>query len=180
MLLAGVCCTQGRFRCELTELSTDLNNSISRARASDRLSYIGENESVIEVTEPQVWTIIGVMVAALGAILTIVTQSFNRTIQALGDRMDAKFEAMGARFEGKFEGIDGKFESIDARFESIDAKFDAIDTKFDAIDTRFDGLQREMVLRFDHVDQRLDRLETRVDGLDRDMQTVMKRVFRDE
>lgn len=173
MLRAGVCCTQGRLRCELTELSTDLKNSISRARTRDRLSYIGENEGVIEVTEPQVWTIIGVMVAALGAILTIVTQSFNRTIQALGDRMDAKFEAMGARFEGKFEGIDGKFESIDARFESIDAKFDAIDT-------RFDGLQREMVLHFDHVDQRLGRLETRVDGLDRDMQTVMKRVFRDE
>jgi len=108
---------------------------------------------VIELTEPQIWTVIGVMAATLGVLVTIVTQSFNRT-------MNAKFETVTA-------GMNAQFKAMDAKIGAMDAKFEM----------KFDGLRTEMVLRFEQVDTRLERLEARVDGLDRDMQSVVKRVF---
>ncbi len=116
------------------------------------LSHIGDNEEMIEVTEPQIWAIIGVMVAALAAILTIVTQSFNRSIDALGERFDTKFDSLRTEMVVRFEQVDKRFEQVDKRFEQVDK-------------------------RFEQVDKRFDRLEGRVDDLDRDMQSVVKRVF---
>lgn len=120
------------------------------------LPHIGDNEEMIAVTEPQVWTIIGVMVAALAAILTIVTQSFNRTMsarfEAVSTKLDAKFEAMDARLDGLRTEMVLRFEQVDDRFAQVDE-------------------------RFAQVDRRLERLETRVGDLDRDMQSVVKRVF---
>lgn len=116
------------------------------------LSHIEDNEEMIEVTEPQIWAIIGVMIAALAAILTIVTQSFNRSIDALGERLDTKFDSLHTEMVVRFEQVDKRFEQVDKRFEQIDQ-------------------------RFEQIDQRFDRLEGRVDDLDRDMQSVVKRVF---
>jgi hypothetical protein len=117
--------------------------------------HIEDNEEMIEVTEPQVWTIIGVMVATLVAIPTIVTQSFTRSITALGDRMDARFETMDTKFDGLRTEMVLRFERVDDRFEQVDR-------------------------RFEQVDKRLERLENRVDDLDSDMQSVVKRVFPQE
>ena len=123
------------------------------------LPHIGDNEEMIEVTEPQIWAIIGVMVAALAAILTIVTQSFNRSIDALGERLDTKFDSLHTEMVVRFEQVDKRFEQVDKRFEQVDKRFEQIDQRFEQIDKRF------------------DRLEGRVDDLDRDMQSVVKRVF---
>lgn len=121
------------------------------------------------MTEPQVWTIIGVMVATLVAILTIVTQSFTRTITALGDRMDAKFDGLRTEMVLRFEHVDNRFEQVDKRFEQVDRRFEQVDRRFEQVDKRFE-----------QVDKRLERLENRVNDLDRDMQSVVKRVFPEE
>jgi predicted PurR-regulated permease PerM len=95
------------------------------------------------MTEPQVWTMIGVMVAALVAILTIVAQSFQRSIAALGDRMDAKFETVNARFDGlhaemmlRFDLVDRRFEQVDQRFERLEKQVSDLDRDVQAISKR--------------------------------------------
>lgn len=101
------------------------------------------------MNEPQVWTLIGVFAATMIGLVTVITQSFTRTLSA-------------------------KFDAVNARFDAMDSKFDS---KFEIVSERIDGLKAEMVLRFDHVDRRLDRLENRVDGLDADVQAISRRVF---
>ena len=118
------------------------------------------------MTEPQIWTIIAVLVAALGAIVTIVTQSFNRSITALGEKMDAKFDGLRTEMVLRFERVDERFEQVDQRFEQVDRRFEQVDRRFEQVDGRFE-----------QVDQRFERLEKRVDGLDRDVQAIAKRVF---
>lgn len=63
-------------------------------------------------------------------------------LEALSDRMDARFERMNARFEAieaRFEGIDGRFQGIDARFEGIDVKLEGIHERIDRLDETIDS-----------------------------------------
>ncbi|MGK2954341.1 MAG: hypothetical protein ACSLFI_01550 [Solirubrobacterales bacterium] len=50
------------------------------------------------MTEPQVWVLIGVFAAAVFGMLTWQTISFNRTLSAVADRLEAKID-------GKIDGL---------------------------------------------------------------------------
>lgn len=86
------------------------------------------------MTEPQTWTVLGLMCMLLGVTGTYL-------VRYIG----AKFETVGA----KFDAIDMKFDAIDTKFDAIGTKFDAIDTKFAAMDTKFDL----MLKRMDNLDR---------------------------
>jgi hypothetical protein len=64
---------------------------------------LSENRTVITLTEPQVWVLIGVFSAALFGMIGIITTSFNRTltasIEGLRDTMNAKFETVNVRLD---------------------------------------------------------------------------------
>ena len=68
----------------------------------------GDNGKVIELTEPQVWVLIGVFAAAFFGMIGIVTTNFNRT-------MDARFDAMNS----KFEIINVKLENMDRDIQAL-------------------------------------------------------------
>jgi hypothetical protein len=72
----------------------------------------GENEWVIEVTEPQVWVLIGVFAAAFFGLIGIVTTNFNRT-------MDARFDAVRADIKAKFDITNIKLENMDRDIQAI-------------------------------------------------------------
>lgn len=79
----------------------------------------GDNERVIELTEPQVWILIGVFAAAFFGMIGIVTTGFNRTMSARFETMDARFEAMRAEMNAKFDIINVKLENMDRDIQAL-------------------------------------------------------------
>ncbi|WP_240792225.1 MULTISPECIES: hypothetical protein [unclassified Salinibacterium] len=67
---------------------------------------------MIEVTEPQVWVLIGVFAAAFFALIGIVTTNFHRT-------MEARFEALSARIDGKLDVMNLKLENMDRDIQAL-------------------------------------------------------------
>ena len=85
---------------------------------------------MIQLTEPQVWVLIGVFAASTFGMIGIVTSSFNRNLTAaisgvrseiggvrseiggLRDTMNARFEALDAKFTGKFEVLDRDIQAL--------------------------------------------------------------------
>ncbi len=104
------------------------------------------------LTEPQTWTIIGVLAATLVGTITLVTQVMLRTIT--GQITSLRNETTGQITSLRTETT-GQIASL--RNETT---------------TQIGALRTEMELRFQRVDDRFD-------GLDRDMQAVAKRVFPD-
>lgn len=71
-----------------------------------------DNGKVIDVSEPQVWVLIGVFATAIFGMLTWQTISFNRALRT---------------------SIDSLREVMDARFASVDAKLDGLDRDVQAL-----------------------------------------------
>ena len=89
---------------------------------------------MIQLTEPQVWVLIGVFAASTFGMIGIVTSSFNRNLAA----------AIG----GVRSEIGGLRDTMDARFETMDARFDALDAKFTG---KFEILARDIQALSRHV-----------------------------
>jgi len=75
---------------------------------------------VIELNEPQVWTLIGVFAAATFGLIGIVTSSFVRV-------MNANFQRIDDRFAALTEVMNTKFEVVDARLDQVNSKIDDLD-----------------------------------------------------
>lgn len=71
------------------------------------------------MTEPQVWTLIGVFAAAVFGMITVVSTLFVRVIRS---------EIGGLR--GEIGGLRGE---MNARFEAIDRRFDYLDRDVQAL-----------------------------------------------
>lgn len=84
------------------------------------------NEGVIELTEPQVWVLIGVFAAALFGMLSVVTGNLNRTMSARFESMDSRFGMMEARFEAMESRVETKFEIINIKLENMDRDIQAL------------------------------------------------------
>jgi flagellar capping protein FliD len=96
-----------------------------------------DNGRVTQLTEPQVWVLIGVFSAAFFGLIGVVTTSLNRT-------MNARFEGINSRFEG----MNSRFETMDARFQSMEARVDA---KFDIINVKLENMDRDIQALSRHV-----------------------------
>ena len=57
------------------------------------------NRRVLTLTEPQVWTLIGVFAAAIFGVQAIAITSFRREIQSMRNEMLTKFDGMDSRFD---------------------------------------------------------------------------------
>lgn len=97
----------------------------------------GNTGRVIELTEPQVWTLIGVFSTVLFALFATTSGYLVRTLNAGFDRVD-----------GQFDRVDAQFDRVDAQISGLrgemNAKFAVVDVKFDRIDDRFDHLDRDV------------------------------------
>ena len=74
---------------------------------------------MLGMTEPQVWTLIGVFAAAVFGMITVVSTLFVRVIRS---------EIGGLR--GEIGGLRGE---MNARFEAIDRRFDYLDRDVQAL-----------------------------------------------
>lgn len=87
---------------------------------------------MIELTEPQIWTMIGVFTALMFGMLTLVSTLFVRVVRS---------EVGGLRGELLGE-IGGLRAEMRARFEAVDARFDAVHVKIDGLDRDVQLLMR--------------------------------------
>ena len=94
-----------------------------------------------ELTEPQVWLLIGVFAAAIFGLIGIVTSSFNRALKAAIGGVRSEISGFRETMDARFEVINGRFETMDARFETLDVKFSG---KFEVLDRDIQALSRHV------------------------------------
>lgn len=102
------------------------------ARTGSLSSWVNRchDGEVIEVTEPQVWTLIGVFASAVLAVFATMSGWFVRVLRA---------EVGGLRAE-----MNAKFERVDAQFARVDAQFDRVDVKLLHLDRDMQALARRV------------------------------------
>lgn len=104
------------------------------------------------MTDPQVWTLIGGFLAALIALITIMTQLMMRSIQAIGDSIGYQVETVGER--------------VNAVRNEMNFRFTEVERQMHGLDKRIDGIEVQV-----------KRIDKRVEGIDHDVQALMKRDF---
>ncbi|WP_157540882.1 hypothetical protein [Microbacterium sp. XT11] len=136
------------------------------------------------MTEPQIWTALGILAAALTGMIAVATQLMMRTIAAQFDGFGGMFavrvEALRTEMIAGFEKVHLRFEAVDRQFEAVDRRFEHMDERLDGMDKRLDGMEKRldgMDKRLDGMEKRLDRVELRLDGLDGDVRTLMARTM---
>ena len=91
---------------------------------------------MIELTEPQVWVLIGVFAAAMFSTIGVQTASFNRNLNtamsAMKESMESKFDALRSELNG-FKG------EVNARFDTTNAKIDGLARDVQALTRRVFG-----------------------------------------
>ncbi len=110
---------------------------------------------VIELTEPQVWTLIAAFASMLFALLATTSGYFVRELRSMRNELGAEIRGMHGTFEAELIGIRSE----------MNARFERVDTQFERVDTQIGGLQTEMNSKFTH--------------LDRDVQAIVRHVFPD-
>jgi len=113
-------------------LSTDLMIGPRESFTRDNLGSLIEDGRVIQVTEPQVWVLIGVFAAAMFGMIGIVNGNFVRVLRS---------EIGGVRSE--IGGVRSEIGGVRSEISRLDAKIDALDAKLSA---RLDYLDRDVQL----------------------------------
>lgn len=72
------------------------------------------------MNEPQVWTIIGVLAAALFGMITLMSTMFTRVIRSEIGRLEGKFDGLRGEMNARFDAVDVKFEGVNVRIDNLD------------------------------------------------------------
>lgn len=67
---------------------------------------------VLTLTEPQIWTLIGVFAAAIFGMITIVMTSFHRTLIASIEKLEIKIDALDSKFTSKIDALDRDVQAL--------------------------------------------------------------------
>jgi hypothetical protein len=118
---------------------------------------------MLQMNEPQVWTLIGVFAAATFGTMTLISTMFVRVLKA---------EVGGLRAE-----VNG---SIDGLRSEIGGLRGEMNGAIGGLRAEIGGLRGEMNARFDAVDHRFEAVDRRFDYLDTDVQALTKRVMGDQ
>ena len=99
-------------------------------------SNLPDTGGVIELTEPQVWTLIATFTSMLFALLATTSGYFVREVRSMRAELGAEIRGMNGSFEAQLGGLRSE---MNARFERVD--------------TQISGLQTEMNSKFTHLDR---------------------------
>lgn len=91
---------------------------------------------VIEVTEPQVWTLIGVFASAMVAMFATMSGWFVRVLRAEVGGLRSEMGGLRAEMNAKFERVDAQFARVDAQFDRVDVKLLHLDRDVQALARR--------------------------------------------
>jgi hypothetical protein len=104
------------------------------------LPFPGEDEGVITVTEPQVWTMMGVFTALMFGTLTIVSTLFVRVVRS--EVGGLRTELGGIRGEVTMQ-VGGLHSEMNARFDAVNVKIDGLDRDVQLLMSREFGKERD-------------------------------------
>jgi len=96
---------------------------------------------VIELNEPQVWTLIGVFAASMFAMIGTVTSAFTRVLRAEIGGLRGELDGLRGELRAEIGGLRAE---MNARFERVDAQFERVDTKFEHLDRDIQALTRRV------------------------------------
>lgn len=71
------------------------------------------------MTEPQVWVLIGVFAASMFGMITIITVSFTRTLNAATGAVRSEISGLRETMNARFEAMNGKFEVLDRDIQAL-------------------------------------------------------------
>jgi hypothetical protein len=94
---------------------------------------------VITVTEPQVWTMIGVFTALMFGMLTVVSTLFVRVVRSEIGGVRAELVGTRGELEGQIGGLRGE---MNARFDAVHVKIDGLDRDVQLLMNREFGTER--------------------------------------
>ena len=144
------------------------------------LAFLGrtdEDRGVIALTEPQTWTTIGVLTAALLGTITLVSTMLMRTITAQIGGLRGEISGL----DGQIGGLRGQIGGVDGQIGGLHGEIGGLRGEmvsgFSSIRSEIGGLRAEMNARFEAVDARFDTVNTKIEGIDRDVQLIMNREF---
>ncbi|GAA3746514.1 hypothetical protein GCM10022239_22610 [Leifsonia bigeumensis] len=80
---------------------------------------VGENGSVIELTEPQVWVLMGIFATAIFGMLGWQTASFNRNLTIVRDSLRESIESQGKITNIRLETLERKLDDLDRDVQAI-------------------------------------------------------------
>ena len=90
------------------------------------------------MTEPQVWTLIGVFAAAmlggLSLVVTLITRTTGAQIATVGSQLSGDIRALDNRLSGDIRALDSR----------LSARFDTVDVRFEVLDKEVAGLAKRM------------------------------------
>ena len=111
---------------------------------------------MLGMTEPQVWTLIGVFAAAMFGTLTLMSTMFLRTMQngfdGVRTEMRNEFASVRTEFRNEFASVRTEFrnEFASVRTES-GSEFAGMRTEIRAIHERIDHLDRDVNAIYRHI-----------------------------
>lgn len=73
---------------------------------------LGDNDGMIEVTEPQVWTAVSVLSASFVAMVTVVPWLFVRVLRAEIGTVRTEIRALDEKFTVKFDHLDRDVQAV--------------------------------------------------------------------
>jgi hypothetical protein len=85
---------------------------------------------VIELTDAQTWTVIGVLAAGFVGFMSVIVTLLNRTLSA--ELRGIRTELVGFRTE------------VELRFTAMERRMDGLERRMDGLETRMDGLDRDV------------------------------------
>lgn len=92
---------------------------------------------VITLSEPQVWTLIGVFSTILFGMFAATSGYFVRI-------MRSEIGGLRGEMNAKFERVDAQFERVDAQFERVDAQFERVYDRLNYLDRDVQALTRHV------------------------------------
>ncbi|MFF1539361.1 hypothetical protein ACFVWL_04760 [Microbacterium sp. NPDC058269] len=93
------------------------------------------------MTEPQVWTLIGVFAAGMFGTITLVSTMFLRTMQNGFDGVQREFDSVRGEFRNEFASVRTEFGS----------EFAGMRTEIRALHGRIDHLDRDVNAIYHHL-----------------------------
>lgn len=75
------------------------------------------------MTEPQVWTLIGVFAAVMLGGMTLMTTLLARTMTAKFEAVDARFDALRTEMNARFDTMEVKFAGLDKEVATLAERF---------------------------------------------------------
>jgi hypothetical protein len=74
------------------------------------------------VTEPQVWTALGILAAALAGMITLTIRTITVQVQALGTGLEARSDSVEKTMTARFDAVNTKIDGLDRDVQELSVK----------------------------------------------------------